>query len=71
MLSVLYVLLNPRKTPMKLQVFEYFMKGIRACEVAQSVKTLVAKPEDPSSIPGNHMVKEENQLLYFDLLIHP
>lgn len=31
--------------------------------ITQLVKVLAAKPGDPSSIPGNHMVKGEHQLL--------
>jgi hypothetical protein len=31
--------------------------------VAQQVKAPATKPDDPSSIPGTHMVEGENQLL--------
>lgn len=38
--------------------------GVPACEMAQRIRALGAKPEDPSSIPGNRKVKGgENWLL--------
>lgn len=33
-----------------------------ACETGQWVRELAAKAEDPSSIPGAHIVEEENGL---------
>lgn len=37
--------------------------SIWAGEMAQWVEAFVDKPEDLSSMPGNHAVKGENQLL--------
>lgn len=33
---------------------------VRTCEIAQWVKVLAVEPDDLSSIPGTHMVKERS-----------
>ena len=37
-------------------------KSVRASEMAQLARVLAAKPEDLSSIPGTHVVKDKSKL---------
>ena len=53
---------NPRRDPSAYSVSSYSKLEYGASETAQWVKALVIKPNDPSSIPGTHMVEGESSL---------